>query len=201
MARSARVRRCPGNALRLACALFIVAGSPVLADIAAAEAALGAGQFTRVHAELEPLAEAGDARAFNLLGVMYQNGWGVPRDTKHAVALYRAAADLGLSRAIHNLARMLRSGLGAVQDDSEAARLWKVAGRQGFAPSQSALGFLYYVGDGVEKDVFRAYFWWSLAAHRFNLESTRAREDMIYLLSTHQKSIADQLVERFEPDR
>lgn len=179
---------------------LLLAATPVRGDFGAAELALAGGDFARVHDELAPLVARDDARALNLMGVLCQNGWGVERDVERAVALYRRAAALGLTRAVHNLGRMYRAGLGVPRDDTEAARLWKISARQAYVPSQAALGFLYYAGDGVEKDVFRAYFWWSLAARRFDLESVRAREDVIYLLSPHEKAVADQLVARFEPD-
>lgn len=192
-------------ARRFAAVLLVLAtalaGAGARADYRAAENALAAGDFTRAAAELAPLAARGDGRALNLLGVLHQNGWGVPQDATLAAAFYRRAADLGFTRALHNLGRLYRSGLGVAADASEAARLWKVAGRQGYVPSQAALGALYHAGDGVPQDMFRAYFWWSLAARRMDLESVRAREDIIYTLSAHQKTVADRLVAAFEPDR
>ena len=193
---------------RMLSALLLIMAAGVMqpwaharADFRAAENALAGGDFGRVVAELAPLAERGDGRALNLLGVLYQNGWGVTRDAAHAASHYRRAADLGFSRALHNLGRLYRSGLGLARDSTEAARLWKIAGRHGYVASQAALGALYYAGDGVTQDMFRAYFWWSLAARRMDLESVRAREDIIYTLSAHQKAVADQLVGSFEPDR
>ncbi len=175
--------------------------SHAAADYRAAENALAGGDFARALAELTPLAERGDARALNLLGLLRQNGWGTERDAALAADNYRRAADLGYSRAIHNLGRLYRSGLGLAPDSTEAARLWKIAGRQGYVASQAALGALYHAGDGVPQDMFRAYFWWSLAARRMDLESVRAREDIIYTLSAQQKEVADQLVDGFEADR
>ena len=191
---------------RIACiALLVVLLLPgtrnAQAGFHAAEVALAVGNFGRVVTELAPLVAAGDARALNLMGVLHQNGWGVPRDPPEAARLYRLAAEQGLTRAAHNLGRLHSSGLGVAHDDAAAAALWKTAARQGFVPSQSALGVLYYEGAGVEKDLLRAYFWWSLAARRFDLEATQAREDIIYRLSAHQKDVADMLVARFEPDR
>jgi TPR repeat protein len=177
-----------------------LAGSAA-ADFSAAERALAAGNLERAHDEIVPLAAMGDARALNLLGVFYQNGWAVERDPRQAAELYRAAGEQGLARALHNLGRLYRSGLGVPHDDTMAAELWKRAGRMGFVKSQAALGALYHAGAGVEQDMFRAYFWWSLAARRLDIEATQAREDIIYRLSPHEKEVADALVERFEADR
>ena len=180
---------------------FCLCAGVAQGDYRAAENALAAGDMARVAAELEPLVAHNDARALNLMGVLLQNGWGVPRDPARAAQLYARAGELGLVRALHNLGRLYRVGLGVAADSSQGARLWKTAGRQGYVPSQAALGALYHAGDGVPQDMFRAYFWWSLAARRMDLEAVRAREDIIYTLSAHQKTVADQLVETFEPDR
>ncbi len=171
------------------------------ADFSAAERALAAGNLQRAHDEIVPLVALDDARAQNLMGVFYQNGWTVARNPEQAAALYRAAGEQGLARALHNLGRLYRSGLGVPHDDSLAAVLWKRAGHMGFVKSQAALGALYHAGAGVEQNMFRAYFWWSLAARRLDIEATQAREDIIYRLTPHQKKVADALVERFEADR
>lgn len=189
------------RALGVVLILLVLPWTAVRADFRAAENALAQGDFERVLAELEPLAARNDARALNLLGVLHQNGWGVARDPALAASFYRRAGELGLTRSLHNLGRLYHAGLGVPHDDAEAARLWKLSGRQGLVVSQGALGALYHAGAGVPQDVFRAYFWWSLAARRQDLEAVRAREDIIYRLSAHQKDVADQLVESFEPDR
>lgn len=186
----------------LACVVLLVWATPgtAHADFSAAEQALAAGQLDRVLAELGPLVQQGDARALNLLAVLTQNGWGLERDPTEAVGLYRRAADAGLTRAIHNLGRMYRAGLGVARDDAETARLWKIAARQGSVASQASLGNLYFIGEGVPRDVFRAYFWWTIAARHFDLEAVRAREDIIYMLTPHQKEVADRLAAQFLND-
>ena len=47
-------------------------------------------------------AEQGDAQAQNNLGMMYFQGWGVPKDDKEAIKWFRVAASQGyaLARAI-----------------------------------------------------------------------------------------------------
>ena len=49
--------------------------------------------------EWRPLAEGGQAQAQNGLGVMYENGQGVPRDYSVAVKWYRRAAGQGYALA------------------------------------------------------------------------------------------------------
>ncbi len=53
-----------------------------------------------------PLPNRGDATAQNNLGVMYNNGRGVPRDDKTAVKWWTLAAEQGDASAQHNLGFM-----------------------------------------------------------------------------------------------
>ena len=53
-----------------------------------------------------PLAEQGDADAQNNLGVMYNEGQGVPQDNKEAVKWWRLSAGQRVEQAQYNLALM-----------------------------------------------------------------------------------------------
>ena len=53
------------------------------------------GDYKTAFSEWRPLADQGDEYAQNSLGVMYENGEGVPQDDKQAVKWYRKAADQG----------------------------------------------------------------------------------------------------------
>jgi len=63
-----------------------------------------------------PLAEQGDATAQYNLGVMYDNGRGVPQDYKEAVKWYRLSAEQGFADAQGNLGLMYAKGEGVPQD-------------------------------------------------------------------------------------
>ena len=81
-----------------------------------------------------PLPDQGDAAAQFNLGVMYENGEGVPQDYAAALTGYRRAADQGHAGAHCNLGVFYEQGLGGLpKDDREAARLFKLA--MSFAPS------------------------------------------------------------------
>ena len=181
--------------------LLILGQTTGQAGFLAGEAALHAGQFERAHAELLSAADQGDARAQNALALLYLNGWGVATDHRLAASLFRQAADQGYARAEHNLALLYQTGRGVEQDETVAADWLKRAARRGYVPSQSDLGYAYYAGQGVPRDLLRAYFWWTLASKRLDLEATRAREDIIFMMTAHQKHIAELLAEQFVPDR
>ena len=58
--------------------------------------------------ETKAKAEAGDANAQNLLGVMYDVGFGVPEDDQEAVKWYRKAAAQGSTQAKTQLDNLLK---------------------------------------------------------------------------------------------
>src|ERR1700704_2814878 len=65
---------------------------------------------------LLPLAEQGNPQAQNDLGMIYENGQGVAKDERQALAWYRKAADQGFDKAEFNLGAMYDLGGGAPQD-------------------------------------------------------------------------------------
>jgi len=72
---------------------------------------------------LRPLADRGDPKAQNRIGVMYQRGSGVPPDYTDAVSWFRQAADQGDADAQNNLAFMYLYGRG-VSKDYISAYMW-----------------------------------------------------------------------------
>jgi hypothetical protein len=68
----------------------------------------------------QPLAEQGVARAQNNLGVMYENGKGVPEDINEALKWYRLSAEQGYAGAQNNLGLIYALGKGIPQDTLRA---------------------------------------------------------------------------------
>ena len=77
------------------------------------------GDYQAALKEFRPL--KGDKRAQFLMGVMYEQGHGVPRDDKAASGWYRKAAEQGDAEAQYNLGRMYDLGQGVPQNDKLAA--------------------------------------------------------------------------------
>ena len=97
---------------------------PVMAqDYDKAIAAYRAGDYAAAVQEWRPLAEQGEARAQNNLGVMYANGDGVLQDAAEAVRWYRMAAEQGVAGAQRNLGFMYENGRGVLQD-AVLAHMW-----------------------------------------------------------------------------
>jgi TPR repeat protein len=67
--------------------------------------------------EVIAYAEQGSAWAQFSLGLMYDNGTGVPQDNKEAAKWYRKAAEQGVARAQSNLGLRYYKGQGVLKDD------------------------------------------------------------------------------------
>jgi TPR repeat protein/V8-like Glu-specific endopeptidase len=122
------------------------------------------GDFATALREWTPLAEQGLSNAQYNLGVMYENGKGVPQDYKTAVKWYRHAAEQGVARAQYNLGVMYENGKGVPQDYKTAVKWYRHAAEQGGARAQYNLGVMYEKGQGVPQDYKTAVKWYRLAA-------------------------------------
>jgi TPR repeat protein len=106
----------------------------------------------------------GNAMGQFMLGVLYDNGDGVPQDYGQAAAWYRKAAELGYAKALDCLGDLYRDGKGVPQDYAQAAAWYRKAAEQGDDLGPYNLGNLYAVGYGAPQDFAEAYFWFDLAA-------------------------------------
>jgi TPR repeat protein len=97
-----------------------------------------------------------DPKAMTLIGEIYANGRGVPRDDARALAWYDQAAALGERNAIFALAMFKIAGRGAAADRDEAARLLADAAKRGHAVAAYDLALLYLEGNLLAQDFKRA---------------------------------------------
>ncbi len=132
--------------------LALLIAGPAQAGFDEANAAFEAGDYAKAQAELKPLLEQHDPRAQYAMGVLYENGFGVPKDAQQAVAWYRQAAEQGNSDAQYNLGAMNEHGVGIPVNYAEAARWYRPAAEAGDIDALSNLGVLYQKGQGVQQD-------------------------------------------------
>ncbi len=86
------------------------------------------GNYTAALQKLQPLADAGDAGAQSLLGLMYAEGNGVPKDDTNAFSWYWKAANGGNVPAQLALVAIHRDGRGVAADPALANYWqWKAA--------------------------------------------------------------------------
>lgn len=155
--------------MRYAAALVLgvlaVAGVGAGAD--SAEECWFALQHENWEAALTPCttaAKQGLAGAQNVLGRMYLNGQGVPKDDEKSVEWFTKAAEQGHAEAQHNLGLMYRKGKGVPQIYAKAVEWFSKSADKGFAMAQAKLGMMYETGVGVTKNVTLAHMWFNIAS-------------------------------------
>jgi len=111
--------------------LFLFSGSVFADDFQDATDAYNRQDYETAYKLILPLAEQGDASAQFNLGLMYEDGQGVPQDYKEAVKWTRLAADQGDADAQYNLGQMYYFSRGVPQDSVLAHMWWNLAGSNG----------------------------------------------------------------------
>ena len=111
--------------LLLACSLSLMAGN-VSADIEHARALMKAGKFKEAHEVFLPAAQAGNADAEELIGVMYAMGLGVERDDRRAFEWYLRASMKAHPGAQSGVGWYYEVGRGMPAPDLVRAYMWYV---------------------------------------------------------------------------
>jgi hypothetical protein len=124
------------------------------------------------------LAEEGDPMAQYELGIMYQNGEGVPQNYSKAVKWFRKAAEQGDSSAQYRLGLKYNVGHGVPQDYSEAVKWFRKSAEKGDAAAQLSLARIYDKGHGVQQNDILAFMWSNLAVGG-GLERAKTQRDII----------------------
>ncbi len=109
-------------------------------------------------------AEAGHHDAQYLIGMMYFNGRGIPRDVELGCTWVERAAQNGYARAQMQLAVLYSVGQGKPKDFAEAVRWYERAARGGLALAQYNLAVMLSKGQGCDPDPSAARGWFEKAA-------------------------------------
>lgn len=113
------------------------------------------GSWDQAIDEFLPLAEEGHAASQFSLGLIYQLGRGVPKNSEVARNYYIKAAKQNYWPAYNNLAKMYLDGDGVKRNRATAFQLFKKAAIE-HAQARSNLARMYLNGWGTEKDVPKA---------------------------------------------
>ena len=114
------------------------------------------GDYGKALVILKPLAEAGDANAQKIMGIMYDYGQGVKQDSKQALYWYTQSAKQGDPAVQYQVGAKYFRGDGVPQDYHEAAKWWELAANGGQVDAQFNLGLMYYRGLSVKRNNQRA---------------------------------------------
>ena len=117
-------------------------------SIQSAEQALSDGNYEKALEIWETLSNKGNLIAINNLGFMYERGYGVIRNQKKAVALYKKAAEGGIAVAQFNYGEALFLGNGIKKDNTEAKKWLLIALDRG---SKDALYLLKDINKLISK--------------------------------------------------
>lgn len=157
--------------------------------------------------KLTVLGGKGNAGAQDLLGLLYNDGEGVPKDSsaaaewfQRAAEAYRPIAEHGDTNAQFTLGRMYAHGQGVPKDAVLAARWYRSAAEQGDAAAMHNLAQLYFAGDGVPKDFVSAYMWFNLAAAKSSYGSREERDTLEKRMTPVQIEEAQRLSREWKPE-
>jgi TPR repeat protein len=115
--------------------------------------------------KLIPLAERGDVRAMNNIGLLWARGIGVPApDFNEALRWWKDAARRGYVISMNNLGLLYANGQGVGQDYAEALKWWQLSAERGSAWAMNSIGDLYEHGSGVQQSYTDALSWYRRAA-------------------------------------
>ena len=96
-------------------------------------------QYDKAFPLFKQLAEQGNARGQNGLGICYQHGFGVAKDYNQAIYWCKKSADQGYASAQFNLGYYYENGTGITKDINQAIEWYKKAADQGYVKAKNAL--------------------------------------------------------------
>lgn len=111
-------------------------------------------------------ADRGQPDAQFLLGYLYEQGRGLPRNYAKAAENYHAATLQGHAIAQNNLAALYQHGRGVPKNLGKALQLYLASARQGNPVAQCNLASLYLTGAAVPRDLDVTVRWFRAAAEQ-----------------------------------
>jgi len=119
------------------------------------QAAYNRGDFQEALRQWQPLADQGVARAQNNLGVLYENGKGVPANINQALKWYRAAAGQGYSTATDLADWLVREADVPFREAHHiTGRAVKLAEERGCGLAELRLDDLKSIDDRIDQRVY-----------------------------------------------
>lgn len=134
-------------------ALFAsLVNSSAIAGFEEGIAAYQANNMPLAYKEFRAAAEEGHSDSQFNVGLMFEQGIGVGKDEKEAIAWYQKAAVQGNALAQYNLAVLHENGRGTAVDFAQANEWYRKASAQGDPLAIGNLGMLYMRGQGVKEN-------------------------------------------------
>ncbi len=131
-------------------------------------AAYDRGNYAIAARKMKTSADEGNAMAQFTLGLMYENGQGVPKDYAEANKWYRLSAAQAEARLPIRIGNIYTNGQGVPQDYAEAVKWYILAGDRSLSEEQHPLGSSALEAHGVRQDYHEAVKWYRRAAEQGN---------------------------------
>ncbi|HSL03552.1 MAG TPA: tetratricopeptide repeat protein [Nitrospiraceae bacterium] len=148
---------------------------------------------------LRKSAEQGNATAQNRLGLLYNQGQGLPQDPMLAKQWFEKAAEQGDAGAQVNLGTLFLLGQGALESDQMALFWFRRAAEQQEPLAFAKLGFMYERGRGVPQDFIQAHMWYTLSAAQGEKRALASRDTLAKQMTPAQVAAAQQLAREWKP--
>lgn len=101
----------------------------------------------------------------NMLGILYEYGYCVPKTQQKAFDLFKEAADEKDPIALYNVGYCYLNGLGVKKDTIQGFKFLEKSAMQGIPVAQYQLGGLYYNGGkAIQKNISKGMKWLTLAS-------------------------------------
>jgi TPR repeat protein len=177
---------------------FFVLAAPVLANdkqavIDECDLKYKTNDYNSAFPACKQAAKQGDANAQSILGVMFYDGEGTPKDDKQAFHWYTKAAEQGEASSQSQLGEMFYFGKGTPQDYEQAIYWYTKAVEQGDATAQFSLGGMFASGQGTPKNNVLAYVWWNIAAAQGDKYAEEGRGIIEGIMTPNQIAEAQKL--------
>ena len=132
-------------------------GQTHAADDNAAYEAFDQGKYLTALTLAQKAAAAGDAIAHTLIGRIYAEGFGVPKDAASAAKWYARGAELGDIESAFALGVLHAQGAGVAKSYPDAARYFETAALKGHSLANYNLALLFLKGEGKPFNPKRAF--------------------------------------------
>ncbi|MEY9299756.1 TPR repeat protein [Bradyrhizobium elkanii] len=160
----------------LAVVLLVITAEVVAAgSLEEAKTAHDNGDLRNAERIYSELSSQGDRVAQLQLGLMYDEGHGIPRQHQQAVRWLSVAASQGDPEAPYYLGRIYQDGRGGPKNYARARQWYRVAAERGQTKAAVNLGVTYAFGLGGPINYHAAGQWFLLAA---NYGDTKAQDNL-----------------------
>ena len=114
------------------------------------------GEYKKAFEYFKKVANENFPEAQNIMGVIYENGFGIEKDFKKSFEWTLKSANQGYPIAQNNIGLKYEKGEGVKQDYKKAFEWYEKSANQGYPNAQNNLAVYYSEGRVVNKDELKA---------------------------------------------